>query len=690
MSLIKQPSEIQEKKNLVMLVYGSPGDGKAQPVDCKVLTPSGYRRIGDLRVGDTICDTEGNIQTVEGIFPQGIRPTYEITTNDGARTLCDIDHIWRIRYANGNARKSGWKDFTLRELLDKGLTRNRDNDGRRPSPKFEIPVAVAPNTGSKMEDTWLIAPYVLGVLLGDGSLTGTVAMFSNPDIDSFIKDKVEGLLPQNYTLKRKESTGCPQYEIVRKENFNGPGFIQLTKGLGINVYSGLKAIPLDYLYASPKSRLELLRGLMDTDGNNYKGRYTFTSKSLELAKGVVSLVRSLGGKASLRMVIRKEVDDGFIVNMQLPVCPFSLPRKVEGWKAPKTIRRYIAFAERVEDQECVCIKVSNPNELYITDNYIVTHNTTLAISAPKPVLLDMDGGIGRTLAAHRCPVVQGLDGKPLPWMADPANKVDGEDEPSVLGALAEIRTMPFNTIVVDTVGKLLDAMSDAIMRTNPAMRQRDGSLSLKGYGARKRMFKDFVSQCLAMGKNVVFIAHAQETKVGDDIKVSPIIGGSSETDLMTEIDLAGYLTNIGGKRLLFWGNDGSGLAKQFVAKNTCFLPNVMEVPVVADAMGNVTAPNTFLQTVIDHYNENQEKKEETNAKYAKLVKQGLDLVCAAETVEHLNKLRDTFSETEHIYDSKIILGKALNERAKKLGCKFSKIDNAYVSAEVQDNAEPSE
>ena len=315
--------------------------------------------------------------------------------------------------------------------------------------------------------------------------------------------------------------------------------------------------------------------------------------------------------------------------------------------------------------------------------------TTLAISAPKPVLLDMDGGIGRTLAAHRCPVVQGLDGKPLPWMADPANKVDGEDEPSVLGALAEIRTMPFNTIVVDTVGKLLDAMSDAIMRTNPAMRQRDGSLSLKGYGARKRMFKDFVSQCLAMGKNVVFIAHAQETKVGDDIKVSPIIGGSSETDLMTEIDLAGYLTNIGGKRLLFWGNDGSGLAKQFVAKNTCFLPNVMEVPVVADAMGNVTAPNTFLQTVIDHYNENQEKKEETNAKYAKLVKQGLDLVCAAETVEHLNKLRDTFSETEHIYDSKIILGKALNERAKKLGCKFSKIDNAYVRA-VQDNAEPSE
>lgn len=318
--------------------------------------------------------------------------------------------------------------------------------------------------------------------------------------------------------------------------------------------------------------------------------------------------------------------------------------------------------------------------------------TTLAISAPKPVLLDMDGGVGRTLAAHRCPVVQGLNGKPLPWAADPANKVNGEDEPSVLGALAEIRALPFDTIVVDTVGKLLDAMSDTIMRTNPGMRQRDGSLSLKGYGARKRMFKDFVSQCLAMGKNVVFIAHAQESKVGDDIKVSPIIGGSSETDLMAEIDLAGYLTNIGGKRLLFWGNDGSGLAKQFTAKNTCFLPNVMEVPVVADAYGNILAPNNFLCTVIDHYNENQEKKEELNAQYAKLIEEGKKTIALAGNVKQLNKTLETLSEVEVIYDSKLVLGRALNERAKALGCKYDKEKKAYVNekAKVQDNTEPTE
>ena len=319
--------------------------------------------------------------------------------------------------------------------------------------------------------------------------------------------------------------------------------------------------------------------------------------------------------------------------------------------------------------------------------------TTLAISAPNPVLLDMDGGVGRTLAAHRCPVVQGLDGKPLPWSADPAKRVNNEDEPSVLGALDEIRNTNFKTIVVDTVGKLLDAMNDAIIRTNPAMRQRDGSLSLKGYGLRKRMFKDFVSQCLAMGKNVVFIAHAQESKVGDDIKVTPLIGGSSETDLMTEIDLAGYLTNIGGKRLLFWGNDGSGLAKQFTAKNTCFLPNVMEVPVVADAMGNVTAPNNFLSGVMDRYYENQTKKEEMNAKYAELIASGKKLIDAVKTVAHLNKVKDALADTEHIYDSKIVLGRLLNEKAKTIGCKYSKDDNAYVKvgkAKVEGVSEPAE
>lgn len=300
--------------------------------------------------------------------------------------------------------------------------------------------------------------------------------------------------------------------------------------------------------------------------------------------------------------------------------------------------------------------------------------TTLALSAPSPVLIDTDGGVGRTLAAHRCPTVQVSR-----W----------ED---VNGALDEIANLPFRTIVVDTVGKLLDYMSEFITRNDPKMRKRDGSLSLQGYGQRKSMFRDFIKRCMLMGRNVVFVAHASEEKAGDDYVVRPIVGGSSMNDIMGELDLLGLLVNFGGKRLLLWGNDGtSGFAKSFYSKNTCFLPNTMEVPVVADANGNTVAPNAFLSGVFDHYEKSQADKEKLNQDYGKLVAELKERIGAAESGKDLNKLMKEISGMKHIYDSKLVAGKALNAKAAELGFKYSKTDKKYVEnkPEVSDNAEPS-
>ena len=305
--------------------------------------------------------------------------------------------------------------------------------------------------------------------------------------------------------------------------------------------------------------------------------------------------------------------------------------------------------------------------------------TTLALSAPAPVLIDTDGGVGRTLAAHRCPTVQVKS-----W----------ED---VNGAMDEIAGAPFQTIVVDTVGKLLDFMSEFIIRNDPKMRKRDGSLSLQGYGQRKNMFRDFVKRCMMMGRNAVFVAHASEEKVGDDYVVRPIVGGSSMNDIMGELDLLGLLVNFGGKRLLLWGNDGtSGFAKSFYSKNTCFLPNTMEIPVVADVNGNVVNPNNFLSFVISQYEKAQAGKEKLNQDYGKLISETTERINAAKSVKDLNKLREQIVDEgfKHIYDSKIVLGKALNAVASAIGCHYDKVEAKYVKDEkdtaVQADSQPAQ
>lgn len=293
--------------------------------------------------------------------------------------------------------------------------------------------------------------------------------------------------------------------------------------------------------------------------------------------------------------------------------------------------------------------------------------TTLAMSAPAPVLIDTDGGVGRTLSAHRVPTVQVTK-----W----------ED---VMQAMDEIATIPsFKTIIVDTVGKLLDYMGEYIIRTNPKMRKFDGNLSLQGYGVRKQMFRDFIKRCMMAQKNVVFIAHAQEDKVDDSFVVRPIVGGSSMADIMMELDLLGLMTNLGGKRVVLWGNDGSSFAKSFYSKNTCFLPNVMEVPQVVDFSGNIIAENNFLTTVLAHYEDAQKKKEEVNAKYDELVTSIRERASAAENADDLNRLYADFGRKDfgHLYDSKLVAGRALRDRAQQLGLKFSKVDAKFVGDEA--------
>ena len=157
----------------------------------------------------------------------------------------------------------------------------------------------------------------------------------------------------------------------------------------------------------------------------------------------------------------------------------------------------------------------------------------------------------------------------------------------------------FNTIVIDTAGKMLSFMDkDIIAKSRDKNPIR--SLTLNEYGIRKSMFNSFVQQVLAMGKNLVFIAHEREEKDGDVKKIRPEIGGSSAGDLIKELDLVGYLQLIGTERVISFTP-----CERFYAKNACNLPPAFKVPIILDANGNMTKDtkgrvirNTFLTDVV--------------------------------------------------------------------------------------------
>ena len=285
--------------------------------------------------------------------------------------------------------------------------------------------------------------------------------------------------------------------------------------------------------------------------------------------------------------------------------------------------------------------------------------TTLGCSAPNAVLFDYDGGVQRINGAHQVPTVQ----------------ITGWEETA--DALKEIEdAMPeCRTIVIDTVGKMLDYMSASIIRNDPKMAQRDGSLSLKGYGVRKNMFVNFLRQVSLMGRNVIFIAHEKEERRGDETVKRPEVGGSSANDLVKELDLVGYMQAIGKERTITFDPNES-----YYAKNTCNLPPLIKIPVVVDEKGNATGENKFFASVIEAYKRSQERNKAATSEYEDLMEFIRGAVDEADTVDDINVLVEKLPTLQHVFNSKLLASKMLNDKAAKMGLKYNKLNNRYEAA----------
>lgn len=281
--------------------------------------------------------------------------------------------------------------------------------------------------------------------------------------------------------------------------------------------------------------------------------------------------------------------------------------------------------------------------------------STLALSAPSPVLLDFDGGVSRVNKAFQCDTLQ----------------VQSWDE--VIQAMEELKgNTPYKTIVIDTAGKMLDYMAAYIIKNNSKMKKYDGSLSLQGYGARKQMFIDFVNKCSMMGKHLIFIAHEKEDKDGDTRIVRPDMSGSSLGDLIKELDLVGYMQAVGNERSIFWTPE-----ERFYAKNTCALPQWQKIPVVVGKDGAVSGRNEFLTEVFNSYHNYLEQQATIGNSYNDLMAQVTEEVNGIDGAESANLVVERVLGYEHIWDSKARAGKMIAAKCAELGLKLNTATKKY-------------
>lgn len=281
--------------------------------------------------------------------------------------------------------------------------------------------------------------------------------------------------------------------------------------------------------------------------------------------------------------------------------------------------------------------------------------TTLALSAPNPLVLDCDRGMHRVSPSH---------------LKDTVPVTKWEDIDAVLNE----NLSAYSTLIVDTAGKMIEFMTDYLIRQDPRLRQGDGSLSLKGYGARKVMFKNFFSRVSMLGKNVVFVAHETEERDGDTRFSRPEIGGSSGNDLMKELDLVGYMEAIGKKRTISFD-----ATEKYYGKNTCSLPERIEV---FDA---INSPNIILATIFGKYRDMLEEKSKMRNEYNALLDVIDNILENSNTLDEMNEAVIKTQGLQHIWDSKIQASYKVSAKAKSLGFIWNR-DKAWY--ELPANPEP--
>ena len=376
-----------------LLYGGALGGGKIVSNSSHLLTPFGWKSGKDIKAGDTICNPEGTHQKIIQIKPAVTLPAWHLFFHDGSKITVAEDHLWKA-WRSGrtskhiNQRKHGSdcakivETKTLCEWLDKAKDSKLSGNGQPPWPL--IPVCEEQHFNITLRYKSWLPPYILGVLLGDGCISNK-AISITCHIDDLYN--IENAL-NNEDFKYSVYDQGTKASIRFIGETNSEVIKELTR-LGLHgTKSHTKFIPREFLFGTVKSRYALLSGLMDTDGTIGDGRVSYCSTSLQLAEDVRHIVRSLGGIVTLtdkdpwyysenreRIYCKKAYI--LYIKHRKPEKLFRLERKKTKAMDKRATPMYLRLVDYKVEGEVTgrCITVDNPNGLYITDDFIVTHNS---------------------------------------------------------------------------------------------------------------------------------------------------------------------------------------------------------------------------------------------------------------------------------------------------------------------------
>ncbi len=379
----------------IILGGGAAGGGKQLMLDSHVCTPFGFRKLRDLKKGSIITNPKtGGMQKIIQLHPIEKHPYYRVHFVDGTYTDCSEGHLWechKSRKKLKRAKLNGISTNKVWETLDMYYWYQRKKKGMYKGVHLIIPLTEPVRfTLASCKPT--IDPYILGAIIGDGSI-----------VETFIKNNIVQFTTMDDEIKQRFIEAGYDMSHCRTKIDNratiyyihDTGLVNSLKKLGIaGNRSQTHYIPKEYLYSSINDRIALMQGLIDTDGYvDDRGHIVYTSTSKQLAEDVAFIVRSLGGVATVtqhpsgyknELGVFVQCSDHFDVQIRTKMNPdlCGLTRKKERARyefngGNSELGKRIIDIEYIGIREGRCITVDDPSGLYVVDNFTVTHNSYL-------------------------------------------------------------------------------------------------------------------------------------------------------------------------------------------------------------------------------------------------------------------------------------------------------------------------